>query len=173
MGVRIAVDHLDAVIPEERIAEARGVNAGCRCLALLHRAEAAVPRETVTILNAIFSGDHCSWCKQSTQRNRRGQCRTGDGHCSQHAGGHLAFLPPCLRCALFGPRAQRARVKAGKSSQILRKEGEPARGEADLHRRAGRDRHVTAERLYFQSLGNYRGISPFPLALLDFQLGEH
>ena len=30
---------------------------------------------------------------------------------------------------------------------------------------------VSAERLYLQSLGNYRGISPLPLALLDFQLG--
>src|SRR5262249_34839907 len=29
----------------------------------------------------------------------------------------------------------------------------------------------TAQRCYLESLRNYRGISPFPLALLDFQLG--
>src|SRR5215831_2458383 len=53
IGVRAVVDRLDAVVLEERISEARGVRAGYRCLALLHRAEA-----------------HCSWCKQSTQSNR-------------------------------------------------------------------------------------------------------
>ncbi|WP_050421627.1 tetratricopeptide repeat protein [Bradyrhizobium tropiciagri] len=36
---------------------------------------------------------------------------------------------------------------------------------------AERGETVTAERLYLQSLGSYRGISPFPIALLDFQLG--
>ena len=36
---------------------------------------------------------------------------------------------------------------------------------------AERGESDTAERLYIQSLGSYRGISPFPLALLDFQLG--
>jgi tetratricopeptide (TPR) repeat protein len=34
------------------------------------------------------------------------------------------------------------------------------RGEAD-----------TAQRFYLETLGSYRGVSPFPLALLDFQLG--
>src|SRR6516164_3366757 len=131
------VDHLDAVVPEERIAEARGVRAGYRCLALLHRAEAAVPRGTITIFAAIFTGAHCSWCKQSTQCNRHDQRRSGDGHCFQRGGGHLNLLSPGVRYVLFDPRAQRARVKACKSPQIIRKEGEPAQGEADLHRRAG------------------------------------
>ena len=108
MGVRVASDRLDAVILEERIAEARGVHAGYRCLALLHRAEAAVPRGTVTILAAIFAGAHCRWRKQSTQHDRRGQCRN--------------LFSPCLRCVLLDPHARRARVKAGKSRQIGAKE---------------------------------------------------
>ena len=36
IGIRVVVDRLDAVVLEERIAEARGVRAGYRCLALLH-----------------------------------------------------------------------------------------------------------------------------------------
>jgi tetratricopeptide (TPR) repeat protein len=36
---------------------------------------------------------------------------------------------------------------------------------------AERGETLNAERFYLQSLGSYRGISPFPLALLDFQLG--
>jgi hypothetical protein len=46
----------DAVVFEERIAEARGVRSGYRCLALLHRAEAAVRGETITIFAVIFAG---------------------------------------------------------------------------------------------------------------------
>ena len=77
IGVRVVVDRLDLVVLEERITEARGVLAGYRCLALLRRAEAAVSRETITIFAAIFTGAHCSWCKQSTQCNRQDQCRSG------------------------------------------------------------------------------------------------
>src|SRR6516164_3521723 len=110
IGIEVAVNRLDAVVLEERIAEARGVRAGYRCLALLHRAEAAVPRGSITIFAAIFTGAHCSWCKQSTQCDRHDQCRSGDGHCFQHGGGQPTFLSPCLRCVLFDPRAQRARV---------------------------------------------------------------
>src|SRR5262249_15859726 len=36
---------------------------------------------------------------------------------------------------------------------------------------AERDKTDTAQRLYLQSLSSYRGVSPFPLAQLDFQLG--
>jgi len=36
---------------------------------------------------------------------------------------------------------------------------------------ADRGETDTAQRLYFESLRTYRGVSPFPLALLDFQLG--
>src|SRR5215468_6013323 len=115
-------DRLDAVVLEERIAEARGIRAGYRCLALLHRAEAAVARRSVTIFAAVFTGAHCSWCKQSTQCNRDDQCRSGYSHCFQHGGGHLNLLSPRLPCVLFDPRAQRARVKAGKSRQIAAKE---------------------------------------------------
>src|SRR5215813_10061168 len=122
IGVGVAVDRRDAVVLEEWIAEARGVRAGYRCLALLYRAEAAVPRETVTILAAIFTGAHCSWCKQSTQRNRRDHCRSRDSHCSQHGSGHLNLLSRCLRWVLFDPRARRARVKRSKSRQIVAKE---------------------------------------------------
>jgi hypothetical protein len=72
-------DRLDAVVLEERIAEARRVPSGYRCLALLHRAEAAVPREAITIFAAIFTGAHRSWRKQSIQCNRCDQCRRADG----------------------------------------------------------------------------------------------
>jgi tetratricopeptide (TPR) repeat protein len=36
---------------------------------------------------------------------------------------------------------------------------------------AERGKTETAQRFYFESLRSYRGVSPFPLALLDFQLG--
>ena len=36
---------------------------------------------------------------------------------------------------------------------------------------ADRDETDTAQRFYLESLHSYRGVSPFPLALLDFQLG--
>src|SRR5262245_53925555 len=61
MGVRVAFDRLDAVVLEKRVAEAHGVHAGYCGLALLHRAEAAAPRET-KVLAAIFTGTRCSWC---------------------------------------------------------------------------------------------------------------
>src|SRR6516162_219331 len=38
IGIQVVVDRLDVVVVEKRIAEARGVRAGYRCLALLHRA---------------------------------------------------------------------------------------------------------------------------------------
>src|SRR6516164_3877868 len=95
IDIQVVVDRLDVVVVEKRIAEARGVRAGYRCLALLHRAEAAVPRETITIFAAIFTGAHCSWRKRSTQCNRHDQCRSGDGHCFQRGGGgHLNLLSP-------------------------------------------------------------------------------
>ena len=37
--------------------------------------------------------------------------------------------------------------------------------------RADRGETDRAQRLYLESLRTYRGVSPFPLALLDFQLG--
>jgi hypothetical protein len=100
-------DRLDAVVLEERIAEARRVPSGYRCLALLHRAEAAVPREAITIFAAIFTGAHRSWRKQSIQCNRCDQCRRADGPCFQHGGGgHLKPPSPRLRCVPFDPRAK-------------------------------------------------------------------
>src|SRR5256885_9124420 len=36
--------------------------------------------------------------------------RSGDDHCLQHGGGHPTLLLHSLRCVLFDPRAQRARV---------------------------------------------------------------
>ena len=88
------------------------VSGGYRCLSTLqHRAEAAVPRGSITIFAAIFTGVHCSWYKQSTQCGRHGQCRSGDGHCFQIRWWCLRLLlPPCQRCVLFDPRAQRTRV---------------------------------------------------------------
>jgi hypothetical protein len=100
-------DRLDAVVLEERIAEARRVPSGYRCLALLHRAEPAVRRETITIFAAIFTGAHRGWRKQSIQCNRCDQCRRADGPCFQHGGGgHMKPLSPRLRCVRFDPRAK-------------------------------------------------------------------
>src|SRR6516225_3815039 len=126
-------DRLDAVVLEERIAEARGVRAGYRCLALLHRAEAAVPRGTITIFAAIFTGAHCSWCKESTQCNRHDQCRSGDGHCFQNGGGHPTLLSPCPRCVLFDPlRSERElfRLHRASASPLLTPPRPPSSGSA-------------------------------------------